>query len=74
LTDGIILQRYVELEGTLRKVMVVAKMRGFDHKKELRLYDIGPDGIVIGETLADRQGILVGRPRRIPPVGGESSS
>ena len=42
LTDGIILQRYVELDGELRKVLVVAKMRGFDHSKELRLYDIGP--------------------------------
>jgi len=66
LTDGIVLQRYVEIEGSLRKVMVVAKMRGFDHRKDLRLYDIGPDGIEVGETLADHQGILVGAPRRLP--------
>jgi len=66
LTDGIVLQRYVEIEGSLRKVMVVAKMRGFDHRKDLRLYDIGPDGVEIGETLADHQGILVGAPRRLP--------
>lgn len=70
LTDAIILQRYVELDGVLRKVLVVAKMRGFDHSKELRLYDIGPSGIVIGESLADRPGILVGTPRRIPTSGG----
>jgi circadian clock protein KaiC len=63
LTDGIILQRYVELGGALRKVLMVAKMRGFDHDKALRLYDIGPGGIVIGEPLADHAGILVGRPR-----------
>jgi circadian clock protein KaiC len=74
LTDGIVLQRYVELEGSLRKVMVVAKMRGFDHKKELRLYDIGPDGIVIGETLVDRQGILVGKPRLVSATADEPSS
>jgi circadian clock protein KaiC len=73
LTDGIILQRYVELDGALRKVMVVAKMRGFDHQKELRLYDIGPDGMVIGEPLTDHQGILVGKPRRRPD-GTEHSS
>jgi circadian clock protein KaiC len=73
LTDGIILQRYVELEGALRKVMVVAKMRGFDHNKELRLYDIGPDGIIVGETLADHQGILVGLPRRLAATAEPSS-
>jgi circadian clock protein KaiC len=53
----------------LRKVMVVAKMRGFDHSKELRLYDIESGGIVIGESLADHPGILVGRPRRLPTTG-----
>ena len=72
LTDGIILQRYVELKGELRKVMVVAKMRGFAHKKELRLYDIGADGIVIGDRLADYQGVLVGEPRRLPLSDGSS--
>ena len=75
LTDGIILQRYVELDGSLRKVLVVAKMRGFDHSKELRLYDIGPDGIVIGESLADHQGVLVGVPRlRTVGPGSETPS
>jgi circadian clock protein KaiC len=64
LTDGIILQRYVELDGMLRKVLTIAKMRGFDHTKELRLYDISADGIVIGDSLANHQGILVGRPTR----------
>jgi circadian clock protein KaiC len=63
LTDGIVLQRYVELDGMLRKVITVAKMRGFDHSKELKLYDVGVDGIVIGESLAGKSGVLVGTPR-----------
>ena len=66
LTDGILLQRYLELDGMLRKVLVVAKMRGFKHSKELRLYDIGPHGIEIGEALSDYQGILTGQPSRRP--------
>jgi circadian clock protein KaiC len=66
LTDGIILQRYVELDGALRKLLCVIKMRGFDHRKEMRLFDIGPSGIVIGEPLTDYEGILTGAPRRIP--------
>jgi circadian clock protein KaiC len=63
LTDGIILQRYVELQGELRKVIAVAKMRGFKHDNALRLYDIEAGGIVIGDALTDQQGVLVGKPR-----------
>ena len=65
LTDAIILQRYVELRGELRKVLVVAKMRGFDHSKQLMLYDIDSDGIVLREAMTE-EGILVGTPRRDP--------
>ena len=64
LTDGIVIQRYIELDGALRKTMVVAKMRGFDHSKEFRLYDVQADGIVIGDALAGYDGILVGKPTR----------
>ena len=63
LTDAIILQRYVELRGELRKVLVVAKMRGFDHSKQLMLYDIGPHGLELREAMT-QEGILVGTPRR----------
>lgn len=65
LTDGIILQRYVEIAGRLQRLLVVAKMRGFDHDKELRLYEIGPGGIVIGDKLTQYEGLLSGAPRLI---------
>jgi circadian clock protein KaiC len=65
LTDGIILQRYAELGGELRKLISVVKMRGYQHSVEMRLYDIDPTGIVIGDTLAEYEGILTGAPRRI---------
>lgn len=66
LTDGIILQRYIELDGALRKLVCVVKMRGFGHAKEMKLYDIGPDGIVIGEALTGYRGLLTGAPGRVP--------
>lgn len=66
LTDGIILQRYVEIDGTLQKLVCVVKMRGFDHAKEMTLYDVGPDGIVMGEALTSYRGLLTGAPRRTP--------
>ena len=65
LTDGIILQRYIELDGALRKLLCVVKMRGFDHAKQMKLYDIRPEGIVMGEALTGYRGLLTGAPRRI---------
>ena len=70
LTDGIILQRYVELDGELRKVMTVVKMRGFDHDKHLRMYEITADGMVIGAPLSDRRGVLVGTPELVATAPG----
>jgi circadian clock protein KaiC len=66
LTDGIILQRYVELDGALRKLIGVVKMRGIEHAKEMKFFDIGPTGIVMGEALTGYEGILTGAPRRTP--------
>jgi circadian clock protein KaiC len=60
LTDDIIVQRYVEMDGEIRKVMTVIKMRGSNHSKELRLYEVGKDGIEIGRALHDYSGIVNG--------------
>ena len=62
LTDDIILQRYVELEGQLRKVMVVVKTRRGGHSPDLRLYEVTPAGIVVGSTLRSYEGVLTGSP------------
>ena len=65
LCDDIILQRYIELDGQLRKVTTVVKMRGGTHSLDLRFYEIGPDGLVIGEALSGYRGIITGVPERI---------
>jgi circadian clock protein KaiC len=66
LADGIILQRYVEIGGHLRRMMFVAKMRGLDHSKEMRLYEVRDEGIVMTESLAAYEGVLSGTPRKLP--------
>jgi circadian clock protein KaiC len=65
LSDAIILQRYVELDGVLRRVMTVVKVRGSDHSKDLRLYDVHSTGLTIGDriTLYDH-GLLTADPMR----------
>jgi circadian clock protein KaiC len=64
LTDAIIVQRYIELEGALRRLMAVVKVRASTHSHDLRLYDITDHGIVVGDALVQYVGLLGGRPVR----------
>jgi circadian clock protein KaiC len=65
LIDDIILQRYVEIDGRLERVMAVVKMRGSSHGRELHLYDITEEGLVIGEPVKGYRGLLTGVPGRV---------
>ena len=62
LADDVILQRYVEIGGHLRKAITVVKMRGSDHSKDFRGYEITSEGIVIGRVLDEYRGIIRGVP------------
>jgi circadian clock protein KaiC len=63
LTDDIIRLRYVSIDGQLRKIMVVIKMRGGNHAKDIREYEITSKGVVIlGKRLANYQGLISGIP------------
>ncbi|MBK6471507.1 MAG: AAA family ATPase [Betaproteobacteria bacterium] len=70
LTDAIIVQRYIELESRLRRVMAVVKLRNCAHDDALREYRIDADGIHVGETLRGHAGLLGGRPTREPDRQG----
>ena len=70
LTDDILSQRYVEIEGELHKALVVVKMRGSNHSREFRIYEITAAGVQLRESLRDYHGIITGMPTRqlrIPP-------
>jgi circadian clock protein KaiC len=62
ITDEIIVQRYIEMEGELKRVMAVIKMRGSDHSHEFRLYEVGANGVVVGDSLTEYDGIITGVP------------
>jgi circadian clock protein KaiC len=64
MTNDIILQRYVEIDSQLRRVMTVIKARSRKHPIDLRTYEITERGMVVGGPLADYQGIISGVPRR----------
>jgi circadian clock protein KaiC len=66
LTDDVIRMRYVEIDGQLRKVMVVIKMRGGNHSKDIREYVITDKGVVvIGPRRTDYTGLTTGIPTRV---------
>ena len=75
LADDVILQRYVEMDGQLRRVLAVIKMRGSRHSPDLRAYEITSRGLAVGEALRDYRGIITGvaerreRPRADGPAG-----
>jgi circadian clock protein KaiC len=68
LTDDIIRLRYVEIDGQLRKMMVVIKMRGGNHSKDIREYVITSQGVVvIHPRRTDYAEMSTGIPHRTGP-------
>lgn len=63
LPDAIIVQRYIEILGQFKRALSVVKVRGSQHSKDIRLFDIDEEGIILGETLSDYDGITTGRPK-----------
>jgi len=51
LADAIILQRYVELEGQFKRAMSVVKVRGSDHSKDLRFFNVVDGSITSRATV-----------------------
>jgi len=62
ITDSIILLRYVEIYGEMRRGLTVLKMRGSAHDKVIREYTIDGKGMHIGKAFRDVTGILAGTP------------
>jgi circadian clock protein KaiC len=64
LSDGLILLRYVEVESEIHRAIVVLKLRGSDHAREIRRFTIQKGGLVVGEEFHHRSAILSGIARR----------
>ena len=60
LTDSIILLRYVESNGRVRRSITVLKMRGSRHDHDIREYTIDGEGMHIGDVFHGVNGILSG--------------
>ncbi len=60
ITDSIILLRYVEMFGEMRRGITMLKMRGSMHDKDIREYTIDGQGMHIGSQFKNVTGILSG--------------
>jgi len=69
LADAVVLLRFFESQGTVRRALSVMKKRTGPHESTIREFQIGPDRLYVGKALSDFQGVLTGIPQYL---GGES--
>jgi circadian clock protein KaiC len=69
LADTVILLRYFEAMGAVRRAISVIKKRSGSHESTIREFRLGPDGLVLGDPLVAFQGVL----RGVPNYTGENT-
>ncbi len=68
LTDTVVLLRYFEFRGAVKKAISVIKKRSGAHEETIREFRLGPSGVFVGPPLSAFQGVLTG----VPTYTGES--
>lgn len=68
LADSVIILRYFEAVGRVRRAISVIKKRGGNHEDTIREFKIGERGMTVGSPLDQFQGVL----RGVPTFVGES--
>jgi circadian clock protein KaiC len=64
LMDTVVLLRLAEIEGSIRKAIMIVKQRGSGHDRTLRDLHMDYNGIRIGDPFFSHEGILGGQTRR----------
>jgi circadian clock protein KaiC len=62
LTDTVVLLRYFEFHGAVKKAISVIKKRSGAHEETIREFRLGPKGVYVGPPLTAFQGVLTGVP------------
>lgn len=65
LVDSILLLRLVEIESAMKRALVILKMRGSDHDKRVREYEITSQGFKVGAPFTEYEGIMTGSARKL---------
>jgi circadian clock protein KaiC len=72
LVDSIILLKPVEIESSMKTALAVLKLRGSDHDKQLREYEITKNGLRVSAPFIGYDSIMTGSAKRSP--GGPSDT
>lgn len=64
LVDCILLLKFVEIDSSMKRALVIMKMRGSDHDKQLREYNITSKGVQVAGSFSGYEGLLTGSPHR----------
>lgn len=67
ISDNVVLLRYFEAAGKIRKAISVMKKRVGSHQDSIRELRISSEGLQVGEPLAEFQGIMTGVPTYAGP-------
>jgi circadian clock protein KaiC len=62
LTDTVVLLRYFEFHGSVKKAISVIKKRSGAHEETIREFRLSPGGVFVGPPLTEFQGVLTGVP------------
>ena len=73
-TDNIIILKYVELGGQMRRLISVLKQRGSMHKKELMEFEVSPEGVRMIGPFEGIENLMSGSARRIQVKFGEEEA
>ncbi len=65
LADSVIMLRYFEYAGHVKKAISVVKKRSGPHEETVRELRFGADGITLSEPLVEFRGIMTGVPERV---------
>ncbi|MEM7030681.1 MAG: ATPase domain-containing protein [Chloroflexota bacterium] len=63
--DSVFLMRYVEVDSAISRALTILKMRGSQHDKSIRPYEIKQGGLKLLQPFKDIEGILTGVTRRV---------
>jgi len=62
LSDTVIMLRYFEAAGRVRRAISVVKKRSGTHEDTIREFQLSPHGVRVGQPLTQFNGILTGTP------------
>ncbi len=71
LSDTVVLLRFFEASGQVRRAISIIKKRSGAHEDTIRELQVTSEGLQVGEPLRDFQGILRGTPTYVGPAGLE---